>query len=254
MIPTNEFFIKLIDPNLAEVGAIINDSAAVAVVLTAGTPDKATLYSDQNGTSLANPATFTNGTLRFFTAQSVSSVDISILTSAGQAIFLRGLTPSLHRVVVDTTRRDQLLVIPFGVSDNVETDTGFDLPANVIVQDAMLRVTATDASETLDVGILSSETGGDADGFLALASVATAGLAQGSGAVNNGTNIDFVDGGTYGALLASQINGSDAVATCGGQIRKKYRTDGTAKSITYTGSAGSDTAKGFILLEYLIAN
>jgi hypothetical protein len=32
--------------------------------------------------------------------------------------------------------------------------------------------------------------------------------------------------------------------------RRYHRTDGTAKSISYTGSAGSDTAAGYLFLQY----
>jgi hypothetical protein len=142
-------------------------------------------------------------------------------------------------------------VIPFGASDNIEVDSGVDLPANVLVEDCSIRVTAVDAGETLDVGTLSSESGGDSNGFLAAISVANLGYVHAGGAVNDGATSDFFDGVTYGVLLASFINGSDGAATSGGVVRKKYWSDAnTAKSITYTGSAGSDTAAGYIVIEY----
>ena len=107
-----------------------------------------------------------------------------------------------------------------------------------------------DAGETIDVGILASETNGDEDGFLALVSVATAGYVHTGGAVNNGSTSDYFDAVTKGVFLASFINGSDAAATSGGVVNKKYRTDGVAKSLTYTPSS-SDTFLGYIVVSYV---
>jgi hypothetical protein len=146
-----------------------------------------------------------------------------------------------------------MLVVPFGANDNSELDTGLDLPvANLLVQDVLLRVTTADATETIEVGILSSESGGDLDGFIDAASVGTAGYVNLWPTVTGGTNIDYHDATAgYGVFLSQSIAGADAVATVGGFERRYYRTDGTAKSISYTGSSGSDTAAGYIYLPYL---
>lgn len=250
MIGTNFFEIQLIDPTLSEVGVAIDDNAGVVNVLTAGSPVEATIFSDRNGTAASNPLTFSGGRIKFFTNVAVTTVDLSIMTNAGRAVFVKGLTVSQHRVIIDSNRRDQVAMIPFAASDAVEVDTGFDIPADAIIEDCYLLVTALDATETLDVGILASETGGDANGFLILTTVATVGVQTGYATVNDGSTSDFFDAGTYGVLLASQINGSDAAATSGGQVREFHRMDGTAKSISYTGSSGSNTAAGFIVLRY----
>ena len=82
-------------------------------------------------------------------------------------------------------------------------------------------------------------------------SVATAGYVNMWPVVTNGSNIDYhVHTSGYGALLKNGIAGADAVATVGGVQRRYHRTDGTAKSISYTGSAGSDTAAGYLFLQY----
>lgn len=51
-----------------------------------------------------------------------------------------------------------------------------------------------------------------------------------------------------GTLLTTAITGSDAVATVGGNTRKHHfvTTAGTDDDLYYTGSAGSDTAAGYI--------
>src|SRR3990167_9855574 len=60
-----------------------------------------------------------------------------------------------------------------------EQDTGIDLPAKCIVRDVFVDVTTaetTGATKTMNVGLLASESGGDADGFLVGISFVAAGL------------------------------------------------------------------------------
>lgn len=233
----------------------IDDDSAKLIVLTADSPTAPTIYSDANGTSVSHavrtPRSFVNGTVRFWTDQSVTSVDLSLMTAKGEAYFFEDVAYSVHRLDINPFMRDHVLVLPFGASDATETDTGIDLPANLLIKDALLKVTTADATETLDVGILSSESGGDADGLLMLMDVANLGFVNPFPVVTNGTNIDYnVHTSGRGALLKQGIAGADAVATCGGVQPRFYRTDGTAKSVTYTGSTGSDTAAGYIILSY----
>lgn len=231
--------------------ASIDDDSAQLLVLTAGAPTSPTIYSDDKGTAVSNavrtPRTFVNGRVRFWTERSVASVDLSLITSKGESYFYEDVVSSQHRLDVDPFERDHVLVVPFGVSDNSETDTGINLPANLLVRDAFIKVTTTDATETLDVGILSSETNGDADGFVLATSVANAGYVNQFPVVTGGANIDYsVHTAGKGAFLKQGIAGADAVATVGGVEPRYYVTDGVATSITYTGSAGSDTAAGYV--------
>lgn len=243
-----EWFVKLKDFRNQRP---IDDDSGVAIVLSAGTPDKVSLV-DRFGTSVSNPVAFTDGNLKFFTAKSVTSVDISIMTATGYAVYATSMNNDEHSVYINRENRHQTLVLPFLFNAGAtETDTGVDLPANCLVKDAHLRVTTVDATETVDVGILSSESGGDADGFLVGMALDTAGFVNAYGVVTSGTNIDYVvHTSGYGALLKQGIAGADAVATVGGVQRRYHRTDGTAKSISYTPSS-SDTGKGFIYLEFL---
>jgi hypothetical protein len=234
----------------------VDDDSGQVLVLTAGAPTAPTLYSDDKGTTISSPLvtprTFSNGRIRFWTARSVTSVDLVVLTAAKQSYFLTSVPYSRHRILVNEKERNHVLVIPFGASDNTETDTGIDLPAGILVKDAHMKVVDVDATETLDWGILSSESNGDADGFMLVQSVATAGFVTGYPTITGGANIDYaVHTSGYGAFLKQGIAGADAVATVGGVTRRYYLTDGVAKSVTYTGSAGSNTASGYLYLEYL---
>jgi len=233
----------------------IDDDSAKLIVLTADSPTSPTIYSDANGTSVSNavrtPRSFVNGTVRFWTDQSVTSVDLSLLTAKGEAHFFEDVAYSCHRLDINPFQRDHLLVVPFGASDNTEVDTGLDLPANLLIKDALMKVTTADATETIDFGILSSESGGDADGLLMAMAMDNLGFVNPFGVVTDGATIDYVvHTSGRGALLKQGIAGANAVATVGGLQPRYYRTDGTAKSLTYTGSAGSDTAAGYFCLAY----
>src|SRR3990172_10193183 len=113
----------------------INDDSGVVNVLTAGSPVEATIYSDLKKTAASNPLTFTDGAVTFWTLASVTSVDLSILTANGEALFIEGQTSGEIKVEVDTQKREQVLIIPFAASDNTVTDTGFDLPADMLCED-----------------------------------------------------------------------------------------------------------------------
>lgn len=257
---TTEWSFHLVDvtKNLGASQPGIDDDAGKLVVLTEDTPDSPALYSDSIGaTQITETAgigvvTFTNGKIRFWTANTVTAVDLCGITADGRTFALNSVTPSQHLLPINPINSAQLLVVPFGVSDNVETDTGLDLPANCLMTnlDVKLRVTTADSGETLDVGLLASESGGDANGFIAAGVMTSTGFIELLPQITGGTNIDYNGTNYVGALLNTVIAGADAVATVGGATPKVYRTDGTAKSISYTGSAGSDTAAGYVYLSF----
>jgi len=117
-----------------------------------------------------------------------------------------------------------------------EQDTGIDLPAKCIVRDVFVDVTTaetTGATKTMNVGLLASESGGDADGFLVGISFVAAGLKK-------GTLIS--SGQTLGALLRVDESGSAAL------VPEPHLSDAvTAKSISFTaGSADWVEARGAI--------
>jgi hypothetical protein len=117
-------------------------------------------------------------------------------------------------------------------AQTTETETGFTLPTNAIVHDVFLNVITVDATETVDVG--TTGTSNDPNGFLAGASLATEGLVFGS----------LADGAvTRGALLFEITEATTAAA------RKPDITAG-GDTISYTCSAGSDTAVFDIIVDY----
>jgi hypothetical protein len=211
-------------------GAIIQAAGGAVIVCQAGLPDKVAL-KNADGSAAANPVPLNMGLIEFYTAVSVNSVDLYGIGPGGLAIEYEGVVPSgPNEIFLDGARRDQTYKVPFSFLDDagdaLETDTGLDLPANALVYGRKagtgMLVTAADATETIDVGTLSTEGGGDANGLIAASSVAAA------GAVIT----------TDGALIAADV---------------PYNTDSqVAKSISYTLSAGTDSAKGFVYLGALL--
>lgn len=220
-------------------GKIIAATGGMAQICTNGSPNKVAAVYDVNQVATTNPVALSRGMLYVEVAKSVTIVDIYLATPTGQFLVLKNVVPGDRQEVrYDPLDNISEWVIPWSAADSTaatEKDTGFDLPTGAQVQSFPgLEVSAIDATETIDCGILSTEASGDADGFIAVASVATAGSVRIS--VLNGAD-------TLGALLKVQdsINvGDDAPAP--------HIVLSTSRSISYTTSPGSDTGNGFIHL------
>lgn len=121
-----------------------------------------------------------------------------------------------------------------------EFDTNIDLPAGILVNGWRVDAVTAASGATIDIGILSTEVGGDADGFVDGASLAA------TGTVFPGSVDASAANNTTGALLVeSDITSADTPALSL-SVPTPYKCDGTAKSITYTTS--DHTVAGFFYL------
>lgn len=244
------------DPELEEITTNITFKV---LQRNSDTAETLTVFGDDTSTSLTNPVTTTNfasasyckGRVQFRVDPGEATdtyVDLIVVDAAsGYTAFVEDFDQYQHKIVID--ERPNVLhhgCIWFTASDNSETDTGVDIVADSFIHDVWVEIVTVDATETIDVGLLSTEAG-DANGFRAGVSVATAGFPTDTGVITNGSTIDYTAASTYGALLVTAITGSDVVATCGGKSYIGHIITGSnATSLTYTGSAGSDTAAGYI--------
>jgi hypothetical protein len=226
-------------------GVAIRAAGGVCYVASAGASAKVTITDPDNGfAALSNPVALTNGRIRFATEKAIESVDIYVLCPGGEFVILDGAAPgATPEIMVDTNQRNQVYVIPFDIADTTaatETDTGFDLPEDAFVlgMGAGVIVDTVDATETIDVGLRAGESGGDADGFMTTVLVSVAGFVKAT---------VVAAGETLGVML------SIADETAGFRA-EGHRGDGTAESITYTLTAGTDTAVGKIVLPVQLAN
>ena len=136
-----------------------------------------------------------------------------------------------------------------------ETDTGVDLPEKCLIHHVAVVVTAptTGATKTLDVGLLATSSGGDADGFVDGVDVSSTGVKSPAVVVStSGAAGRFVTGSTLGVFLAAVTSGSTAAADNGLFARKDYSINaGAARSVTITpGSSEWITFKALIVVDY----
>lgn len=215
----------------------ISASGGKVYVAQGGLAAKQTLYT-KAGAALSNPVALNNGMLEFYVADTVVDVDLFIQAPSGHFVVVKDVAPSgPNSIYIDKSKADTVMVIPFAIADTsaaAETDTGFDLPAKALVkpQGQAVDVLTADSGITIDVGTDSGDSG-DADGFVDGLSVATATLVKATNA--NGSV-------TLGAKLYVQDSAN------AGDDFPEADSSQAGKSVTYTLSAGADTAAGFIIM------
>jgi hypothetical protein len=216
-------------------------------VYDAGTKTLSTIYSDRKRTAKTNPISrsqYATDTQVYFFGPN-SSYDIALAHSDGSTAKFTSIAPTSHRLYLPRQGQDKTLVFSMVFNAGAtETDTGLDLPYGALVYDAGVETVTVDATETVDVGLLSSETAGDADGFVAAVSVAAAGIPA-LFTYTTGANEVYLSAVTYGVLLAARSLGTDVATDVGsfGKLRH-YVTGSNATSVTYTPST-SDTFAGY---------
>ena len=228
-------------------------------VLAINTTTAETLYYYKGTTALTNPVTTTNfasntvcnDQVRFRVdptdATNDRYVDLIVVdTNGGYTAFVENFDAYQHTIVID--ERPNIMhhgMIWFDATTTAETDTGVDFLADTMIHDVRVEVVTTASAKTLDVGLLSTETSGDADGFRDGVLLTTAGYVADTGVVTAGTTIDWTAASTYGALLYKSIAGSDAVASGGGRSYLGHVVvSGKASSLTY--SQSSTSGDGYI--------
>lgn len=128
-------------------------------------------------------------------------------------------------------------VVPWSATTDVETDTGYDLPSEGVITDCVVVVDTAEyvdgGAVAVDIGLLSGESGGDADGLFDGIDVSSTGFVAGS----------LASGGqTRGALLRDDESGAGVL------VPGHHVLNGTAKSVSVTASLLSfDTAAGRLI-------
>jgi hypothetical protein len=137
---------------------------------------------------------------------------------------------------------------------SAEQDTGFDFAAGDIIQDVWVEVVTAEATGTtkeIDVGLLSSESGGDTDGFIDGLSVATTGHKVTTQTITTGLQNTYLNATTRGALLRDFVQGEDVSNGGDGMMVQKPHIIATAKSLVYQlGSANFAELRAVIHVLY----
>ena len=224
-------------------------SGGTVYVAQSGIARKQTLYDPANAfAALANPLSITNGRIYFAVATGVSgqvaqpTVDLYGISGGGLSFVARGVQPgNPTQIYLDVNDRDQIMIVPFSILDttaNTETNTGFNFPANSLVgTPPSVFVRTAEATRTISAGILSSQSGGSATGFFTGVSLATAGISKGT---LSGT------GTTIGAFLYQTNNST--------KIPEPYPVVSGSQTLSYTLSASTASADGFLVFNYQLTS
>lgn len=161
-----------------------------------------------------------------------------------------------HSDILSIRKRKKIAV---GTGNNTEVDSAWDLPADAIVHAVWVEVNTGEAGGTLDVGLLSSESGGDLDGFIDGIDVSAAGIQKPVFAATVGSNNTYVGVAgaphTRGALLTELLIAGQDVADAGdGVVVPGEHIAGsvTSKSVSYKRSGTFTTLAAVIWIEYSV--
>ena len=181
-----EWNIKLINSRTKK---FINDDTGVFQVYSDGLPERIQIFTaagvdvSQQLSGFADDygsATMTDGTLRFWTARTVTIVDVSILTAGGRAYFLDGVTQSEHRVDVDPDKQDFVLTVAVGDRGKAShvRNLGFVLRQGMLIKDVICHVKRLFAGASTTAANASLGTSGVNSGFMALIELSSTGFKQ----------------------------------------------------------------------------
>lgn len=151
---------------------------------------------------------------------------------------------------------DRVKVISItGAGSTSEQDSTYDLPTLCVVNDVFVEVTsAATSAAALHVGLLSTSSGGDADGFLVNITSSSTGLKGGLATVSTsgGAFSEYFISTTRGAYLQSfYVGSSTAVGGSGIAYDKRHLADSvTAKSVSWTLNSTAVTFTGRIVIRY----
>ena len=220
-----------------------------------------TTYDWVTATTYAS-ATYCNGQIQFKVDPTDTTYDqyvdliVTDASGGGYSVFVEDFDKYTHTVVID--ERPNLMhhgVIGYGGSTTSEVSTGVTFLADTFVHDVRLEVVTGVASGAISIGLYSSGTGGDADGFIASATATTAGYIADTVAYTAGGSNDYISTASkYGVLLYTSAAGSAASSTTspiyaknGYHVYKGHIVTGSNTGIlTYSGPSSGGSGAGYI--------
>jgi hypothetical protein len=214
-----------------------------------------TAYGNNTYPSMSNPVTATvfaattggAGNVKFRNAN--STVDIIVTdTNGGYTAVVKGFSTAMHTIVIDETPNMPHHGIIWFSPSTSETSTGVSFVPDTYISDFKVQVITTD-SHNMTVGLLSSQTNGNAAGFLTAVPTSAAGYVADPGVITLGGNAVYTPATIYGPFLYTSVTGSNTASytALGGKTFVGLIVTGSnATTISYTGSAGTSTAAGYI--------
>jgi len=236
------------------------------------TAETLTEYGDNAYTSLANPVTYTSfedstvmkaaGVLSFRVDPTESGdryVDLIVVDlTGGYTKIYEDFDVYTHTIVIDERPGVPHMGMVWWApaAANTETDTGIDFDYDTTIKKVWLEI-VTVATTTVGAGLLSTETSGDADGFIQAFACSTAGIYDPSQpVVTQGTSVDYISTeSSIGALLGISDVGSAAgsgVQDSGLNLNWDHHVKGAdARSLTYTAGSTTGSPDGYLFFEFV---
>jgi len=219
-------------------------------------------YNKDAMTSLTNPVTTTsfadnaicNDNVAFRVDPGETGdryVDVIVTDTAGfYTAFIEDFDKYTHAIVIDERPGiAHIGTIWFAHAATTEINTGVYFLPDTLVNDARVEVVETCSACTIDVGLLSTQTAGDADGFRDIVLTTTAGFVADTMIPTAGTMTYYPDS-TYGDLLYSII-AVGALPVQGGKTHMGHViTASNATTLTYTVSS-TTSGEGYIYVEHV---
>jgi len=212
-------------------------------------------YNNDAFTSLTNPVTTTSFASNTICNDRVAfrvdptdagdeQVDLIVTdTAGGYTVIIEDFTKNDHSIIID--ERPNILhhgCVPFTAA-TTETDTGVDFEYGAIITDVRVEVVTADVGQSMDVGLLSSETAGAVNGFLTEVPLTNTGFRYDStGIYTRSGSHDQYGASMYGKFLVQTLAGGGGTYETqnlpGGRFFYGHHVEGSnAKSLTYTATA-----------------
>jgi hypothetical protein len=138
-----------------------------------------------------------------------------------------------------------------------EVNTGFKLVDGMLIKDVFLNVITpetTGATKTVNVGLLSSQAGGNASGFLQGISVATPGIVRGVATIGSGITVYYWASTTRGAYLATFYAGNGTTSAGEYYEIPFIKSSVAATDLSFTRGSVFSECQADIYVEYLQLN
>ena len=177
-------------------------------------------------------------------------VDLLVVdTVGGYTAFIEDFTANMHTIVIDQTPGVMHHGFIPWTGAITETSTGVQFSRDTRIHDVLVEVVTVSSAATIDVGLLSTETSGDADGFIKGTLLTTAGYIKDLAVITTGSSIDYYPATQYGVLLRTAITGTGITdaSNNGGITPIAFVVSSTnAKTLTYSTSTTTSSPAGYL--------
>lgn len=231
-----EWYIKLVNTRTKK---FINDDTGVFQVFTAGAANHVAIFDKVGAVATQEVSrvsylsqTMTDGEVRFYTARTVTTVDISVLTAGGRAYFLDNVGQNTHRIDVDPDQQNWVLTALWseGGTSTTKKPQGFQLRAGMVLHDVIVRTTVLPTGTSTTANTMDFGRSGDANGFLNGFTVSTLTI-RGAVAISTTGNLVGTANQIIGAdLQRSFAGGIDSTTSLGWISRHPYVANGAVVS------------------------